>query len=286
MMFRKTKSLELRYPKKRVVITGATSGLGRALALEFARKGWRVAVTGRDAARIRATAEAAREAGGEPLEILLEVTHADHFAAAAELVREKWGGLDILINNAGIGDAGRMETSTLESWRRVMDANLWSVIHGCHSFIPLLKANGGGHILNVSSASGLAGLPEMASYNASKAAVVAISETLKTELVDDNIHVTVSCPSAFQSNIGAGDLIRSNEGAVGKSLVSRIANTHVTAEYVARFSLRSMTRNKLYSVPQFDARLMWRISRWFPEGYRNLLTYLFNKRLWVFSASN
>ena len=114
-------SLEERFPGKRVLITGATSGLGRALALEFARRGWRVAVTGRDAAKVSATAHAVRQAGGEPLEAVLEVTKRDDFVTAAERVTDAWQGLDVLINNAGIGDAGRLEDLTMDDWRLVMD---------------------------------------------------------------------------------------------------------------------------------------------------------------------
>ena len=158
------------------------------------------------------------------------------------------------------------------------------MIYGCHTFVPVLKRGGAGHILNVSSASGLAGLPEMATYNASKAAVVAISETLRTELVRDNIAVTVSCPSAFRSNIGSGLLARKSTGPVGASVVAAIDRTKVTAEDVARYNIRSMERRKLYSVPQLDARLMWCFARWWPEKYSALMTYLFDKRLWVFST--
>ena len=275
-------SLEQRYPKKRVLITGATSGLGLALAFEFGQRGWKVAVTGLAAEEIAACASAVRQAGGETLELVLDVTRQDHFVAAAQQVAEQWQGLDVLVNNAGIGSAGRMEVHPMESWRMVLDVNLWSVIYGCHTFISVLRKGGKGHILNVASASGLAGLPEMSSYNASKAAVVAISETLKAELVDDNIDVTVSCPSAFRSNIGSGPLSKEMSGTVGKTIVAHMLSTKVTAQDIARYNIRSMEKRKLYSVPQTDARMMWRIARWLPEQYRNLLTYLFNRRVWVF----
>jgi NAD(P)-dependent dehydrogenase (short-subunit alcohol dehydrogenase family) len=280
-------SLEQRFPNKRVLITGTTSGLGKALAIEFGTRGWKVAVTGIDPAGVKATADAVRAAGGEPLEMILDVTKPEDFDAAAKRITSTWQGLDVLVNNAGVADGGRMEGGlTLENWRLLMDVNVWSVIYGCRSFIPVLKQGGKGHILNVASGAGLLCLPEMANYNATKAAVVAISETLKTELIVDNIDVTVSCPTAFQSNIANNERVRQCTSVAAKGIMEEIRKSKVTAESVARYTIRSMEAGKLYSLPQADARLMWAISRWMPEAYRNLVTYLFNKRLWLFAPAS
>jgi NAD(P)-dependent dehydrogenase (short-subunit alcohol dehydrogenase family) len=280
-------SLEQRFPNKRVLITGTTSGLGKALAIEFGTRGWKVAVTGIDPAGVKATADAVRAAGGEPLEMILDVTKPEDFDAAAKRITSTWQGLDVLVNNAGVADGGRMEGGlTLENWRLLMDVNVWSVIYGCRSFIPVLKQGGKGHILNVASGAGLLCLPEMANYNATKAAVVAISETLKTELIVDNIDVTVSCPTAFQSNIANNERVRQCTSVAAKGIMEEIRKSKVTAESVARYTIRSMEAGKLYSLPQADARLMWALSRWMPEAYRNLVTYLFNKRLWLFAPAS
>jgi len=277
-------TLESRFPGKRVLITGTTSGLGRALSIEFGRRGWRVAVTGLEPAGIRATADAVRAAGGEPLELVLDVTRADHFEAAAQRVVDAWDGIDVLINNAGVSDGGRLEDGlSVDNWRLLMDVNVWSIIHGCRAFIPVLRRNGRGHILNVASAAGLLCLPEMASYNASKAAAIAISQTLKTELIVDRIDVTVSCPTAFQSNIADNERVRQCTSVAARGIMEEIRKSKVTAESVARHAIRSMEKGRLYCVPQPDARVMWALSRWLPERYRNLLTWLFDKRLWLFS---
>lgn len=280
-------SLEHRFPKKRVLITGATSGLGMALSMEFARRGWKIAVTGLDAKEITKVAEAVRAAGGEALEMILDVTRCEDFEAAASCVTEAWQGLDVLVNNAGVADGGRIEDGlSLENWHLLMNVNVWSVIYGCRTFIPVLKKGGKGHILNVASGAGLLCLPEMANYNATKAAVVAISETLKTELIIDNIDVTVSCPTAFQSNIANNERVRQCSSVAARGIMEEIRKSKVTAQSVARYTLRSMENGKLFSLPQADARLMWAISRWMPEQYRNLLTWLFNKRLWLFAPDN
>lgn len=280
-------SLEHRFSKKRVLITGATSGLGMALSMEFARRGWKIAVTGLDAKEITKVAEAVRAAGGEALEMILDVTRCEDFEAAATRVTEAWQGLDVLVNNAGVADGGRIEDGlSLENWHLLMNVNVWSVIYGCRTFIPVLKKGGKGHILNVASGAGLLCLPEMANYNATKAAVVAISETLKTELITDNIDVTVSCPTAFQSNIANNERVRQCSSVAARGIMEEIRKSKVTAQSVARYTLRSMENGKLFSLPQADARLMWAISRWMPEQYRNLLTWLFNKRLWLFAPDN
>jgi NAD(P)-dependent dehydrogenase (short-subunit alcohol dehydrogenase family) len=281
-------ALELRFPQRRVLITGAASGLGKALALEFARRRWKIGVSDVDAAGVKSTADAVRAAGGEALEMVLDVTRYDQFEAAGRRVTEAWQGLDVLVNNAGVADAGRMEGGTLgeltlENWRLLVDVNLWSVIYGCRVFIPILKKAGRGHILNVASGAGLLCLPEMGSYNATKAAVIGISETLKTELVDDNIDVTVACPTAFRSNITNNDRVRNCKSVAGRGIMEELNKTKITAESVARYIIRSMEHGKLYSLPQTDARLMWSLSRWMPEKYRNLLTFMFNKRIWLFA---
>lgn len=126
----RTMQLEQRFPKKRVLITGAASGLGKALALEFAKRGWKIAVTDLDAAEIKNTADAVRAVGGEPLEMTLDVTRCDQFEAAAERITDSWSGLDVLVNNAGVADAGRMEGGipgelNLENWRLLINVNLW-----------------------------------------------------------------------------------------------------------------------------------------------------------------
>jgi NAD(P)-dependent dehydrogenase (short-subunit alcohol dehydrogenase family) len=255
-------SLEERFPKKRVLITGAASGLGRALALEFAKRGWKVAVTDIDPSAIRKTADAVRMAGGDPLEMVLDVARCDQFEAAAKRITDAWHGLDVLVNNAGVSDAGRMEGElTLDNWRLLMDVNLWSVIYGCRTFIPVLKQGGKGYILNVASGAGLGCLPEMASYNATKAAVVAISATLKTELIVDHIDVTVSCPTAFRSNIANNERVRQCKSVAGKGIMEEIKKSKVTAESVAQYTIRSMEKGKLFSLPQADARAMWALSR-------------------------
>ena len=194
--------LEERFPRKRVLITGANSGFGKAMAMHFGRNGWRVAVTGRRPDAVNAAAEDVRKAGAaEVLEMLVDVSRSEDFDTAALRVEAQWGGLDVLVNNAGILDSAKLHEITLEQWRRIVDINFWGVVYGCHSFVPMLIRQKGGYVLNMASSAGLFALPEMAHYSVPKAAVIALSEMMKAELARYGIGVTVSCPAAFASDI-------------------------------------------------------------------------------------
>jgi short-subunit dehydrogenase len=277
--------LAARYPQKRVLITGATSGLGEVLALAFAGAGFSVAVASRNPTKVAAMCKRVEQAGGEPLAITLDVTRAEDFEAAARQVEEAWQGLDILINNAGVVTAGRVSDLGLEVWEQSLNTDLWSVIHGCRTFIPFLERSGGGHIANVASAAGLLSGPEVATYNVAKAGVISLSETLKTELADQHIEVTVSCPTVFRSGLlnkegHEGDVL---EGQTIKGLARDMATTSVSSEDVARSLLKAMARRRLYDLPQFDAKVNWWLARAFPETFRKVILYMFRHRLWVFN---
>lgn len=278
--------LAARYPQKRVLVTGATAGLGEALTLQFAAAGFRVAVASRNPAKVAATAARVEQAGGVALQVKLEVTNVEDFAAAANQIEEAWGGLDIVINNAGIATGGKVGDLGLEVWQQSLDTDLWSVIHGCRSFIPLLGNADGGHLVNVASAAGLLAPPDLATYNVAKAGVVSLSETLAVELAEKNIQVTVACPSVFKSSLideagHEGDVF---EGVTAEGLQHEMNATSITSDDIATSLIKSMARRRLYSLPQTDARLQWWLSRMFPETFRKILLYMYRHRLWVFKT--
>ena len=278
-------TLAKRYPGKRVLITGATSGMGEALALQFASAGFRVAVASRNPDKVAATCAAVERAGGKPLAITLDVTRQADFETAVAAVESAWDGLDILINNAGVLTAGKVADLGLEVWEQSLTTDLWSVIHGCRSFMPLLESGGGGHIANVASAAGLLAGPDVATYNVAKAGVVSLSETLNVELADRNIDVTVSCPTVFKSHLidpegHEGDVF---EGVTARGLANEMASTGVTSEEVAAHLVKAMAKRHMYSVPQWDAKIQWLMCRLFPESFRKLILFMYRRRLWVFN---
>ncbi len=131
----------------------------------------------------------------------LDVRSEDDWAAARDRVAELWGGLDVLVNNAGIAGGGRVDVCTLEEWQRLTDINLFGVVRGTRTFTPMLKAQRSGTIVNIASLAGLVHPPGMAAYNAVKAAVVALSETVGHELAPYGVRCTAVCPSYFRTGL-------------------------------------------------------------------------------------
>jgi NAD(P)-dependent dehydrogenase (short-subunit alcohol dehydrogenase family) len=269
--------LEKKFPLKRVIITGAGSGLGRCLALEFAGRGWRVAVSDISKTRMAETAAEVNAAGGKALGILCDVTKPKEIGKALKTLEKQWGGVDVVINNAGVAAGGFMEKIPVEEWNWIIDINLKSVIFGCRAFIPLLKNQKSGHIINVASNAGIASLAEMSSYNVTKAAVISLSETLRIELAPHNVGVTVVCPTFFKTNLM--DQFKSTDERQRKLAEEMFAKANTSAEKIARHVVRSVERRKLYVLTQFDAKLSWRSKRLTPETYFRFLGWAYRKGL-------
>ena len=186
---------------KRVFITGAGSGLGKALALRFAADGWQIAVTDVDPAAATQTLNEVIGAGGSGFADVCNVTSEESFAAIAVRLQREWNGVDVLVNNAGVATKGTVAESSLEQWQWVLNINLLGCVRGARAIIPLLTAQRSGHIVNIASFAGIANPPAMASYNAAKAAVISLSETLRHELEPHGVGVSVVCPSFFKTNL-------------------------------------------------------------------------------------
>jgi NAD(P)-dependent dehydrogenase (short-subunit alcohol dehydrogenase family) len=184
---------------KIAVVTGGASGIGKGIARQLIAEGATVVITDIDEQALSATAQ---ELGCEG--IRADVTKADEVQAAADQVVARHGTVHIIVNNAGVGSMGRIADLSLADWQWMINVNLFGVIHGITSFLPLLKANPeGGHVVNTASMSGLVAMPNMASYTASKFAVVGITEVLAKELAEEGASVgaTVLCPGPVHSNI-------------------------------------------------------------------------------------
>jgi NAD(P)-dependent dehydrogenase (short-subunit alcohol dehydrogenase family) len=204
--------------------------------------------------------------GGAALAVACDVAVEEQVRELADTA-EVWLGEtpELLINNAGIGAGGvPVGEAPLEDWQRTLGTNLWGVIHGCHVFVPRMREQGRGGIINVASAAGFTAAPGMAAYNVSKAGVVSLSETLAAELSGSGITVTVLCPTFVRTNIFGGELI----DPTAARLALRIANlAGFSPERVARMTLDGHDRGRLYVMPQLDAKALWRLKRLAPAQY-------------------
>ncbi|HEX4873183.1 MAG TPA: SDR family NAD(P)-dependent oxidoreductase [Nevskiaceae bacterium] len=260
----------------RVLITGAGSGLGRACALAFAARGWRVACSDRDAAAAEQTLGLLRAAGGTGLALAVDVCSEASFSAAVDRLQREWNGLDVLINNAGIATAGTVADAPLAQWQQVLDINLLGCVRGARAVIPLLQAQRGGHIVNVASFAGIANPPAMASYNAAKAAVISLSETLRYELFPSQVGVSVACPSFFKTRLLETSRALAADPALDAApqmnrIVERLmAKATVSAEDVAADILDAVLNNRFMVMTHPDARSRARLKRVSPELYFRL----------------
>ena len=229
-----------------VLITGGASGLGAALAARYAARGDRVLVTDLAAdAKVPAGARYQR----------LDITSPADWADALERVRADFGGLDVLINNAGIAAGGRIDRLDDTHWRRVLEVNVLGAVNGCRTFSPLLKAQGRGHIANVASLAGLVHPAAMSSYDASKAAVVALSESLRHELGPWGIDVTVVCPSFFRTNLAAS---LGGQDVVMEQIATKLINrAPLGAQEVADRVLRGIDARRFLVLPDRSARIAY-----------------------------
>jgi NAD(P)-dependent dehydrogenase (short-subunit alcohol dehydrogenase family) len=199
-----------------------------------------------------------------------DVAVAAEVEALAGAVEEAYGAADLVINNAGVAVAGPFGEVPIEDWQWIVGVNLFGVVHGCHVFVPRFKLRGGGHIINVASAAGLISAPLMAPYNATKAAVVALSETLAAELGGTGVSVTVLCPTFFQTNIMRAGRTHIDAGKL-EDVERRMQQGSLQAPDVARFALAAADEGELYALPHQDGRWMWRLKRLVPAAFQSVI---------------
>ncbi|MBI3547613.1 MAG: SDR family NAD(P)-dependent oxidoreductase [Elusimicrobia bacterium] len=193
--------------KTRVVITGATSGLGKEMAVQLARRGWRIALTGRREDKLKEVAKAVQDAGGEALILVGSVTEPAAVKAHYATIRETWGGVDWAILNAGIGDSEHGRRFNAEAVRRTFDTNVFGAAYWIEAVIPDMLRAKRGVIAGIASLAAYRGLPQSGSYSASKAALVTLLESTRIDLRGTGVDVVTVCPGFVKSELTA----RNNE---------------------------------------------------------------------------
>ncbi len=196
------------------VVTGAASGIGKALALGFAGEGANVVLADIEEAPLRAAEAEVAERGVEALGVITDVTDADSVGALAAATIDRFGAVHMVCNNAGVGGGGLIRNQQLVDWKWVVDVCLWGVIHGVHHFLPHLIEAEESHIMSTASVAGLMSVPGLGPYNAAKYGVVAIMETLHLEMQRDrnaDVGVSVLCPGVVRTNIATAQRNRPEE---------------------------------------------------------------------------
>lgn len=261
---------------RRVLITGAGSGLGRALAFRYAEAGWRVACADIRLDRAEETVGLITGFGIGAMALQVDVGNDESFEDLRDQILAAWEGVDLVINNAGVSGGGSVLTTSMSDWHWMLNVNLLGVVRGCRLFGPILVEQGAGQIVNIASFAALAGGPNMAAYATAKAGVVTVSEGLRADLHGSGIKVSVVCPSFFQTNLLEG--FRSPDASSLNMAKKLMGSATETPADIAEAIYRGVDAEEFLILPTTQVRRAWRLKRWFPKLYFRKLMQLVNAR--------
>ena len=256
-----------------ILITGGTSGIGRACAFAFGRAGYRVAFTGRNAARLAETAQALAAAGLEALPLTADVGQPAPAAQAVADTLARFGRLDVLLNNAGLSMRARFQDTDVAVIEQLMQTNFFGVVYTTKAALPALLASRGS-IVGVSSIAGYRGLPGRTGYSASKFALNGFLESLRTELLEQGVHVLTAAPGFTASNIRAVALAADGTPQ-GES--PRDEAAMMSAEAVAEALLQAVRQRRRELVLTGQGKLTVFLNKWLPGLTDKLVLNHFKK---------
>ena len=249
---------------KGCVVTGAASGIGYAVSEALLQAGAVVFLVDRDSKTLASAVEQFSSYAGRVYSMSVDVTNQEQVQHMVEHAASRHGRLDVLFNNAGLGGTLPIGEVTLEHWRRIIDLNLWGVIYGIHFALPIMRKQGGGHIVTTSSLAGLLPIPFQAIYCTTKYAVVGLSESLRFELEDEGIHFSVACPGSVVSRIWGTPI-------VGERLESKPPADAIPAAEAAKTILAGVANKEgIIALPE-SARSLWRKYWSSPEALESIL---------------
>jgi len=255
------------------VITGAGSGIGRALALSLSRRGASLALADIRPETVEETARLAANSGRSISTHILDVSDRERFAEFADEVARHHGGPNLLINNAGVAIAGTADELSLDEIEWLMGINFWGVVHGVKFFLPLLRSQPRSHIVNISSVFGLIGPPGQIAYSASKFAVRGFTETLRHELAGSTVSVSVVHPGGVATNIANDARVGRNADTSSLDREREIFNkaARTSPDQAAERIIRGVERDEQRILVGPDAVFIDRIQRWMPVKYWKVL---------------
>src|SRR6516165_7513972 len=249
------------------VVTGAGSGLGRAMVLRFAAAGMGVVALDIDGPRVEETAQLVRDAGGAAMPLRVDVADQAAMVVAAEAAAQKFGGVNVLCANVGVQQFGAIDKLTEQDWRWVLDVNVLGVVHTVNAFLPLLRAaSGPRHIAVTASSASLTTGVRMGAYTTSKYAVLGYTETLRMELAEEGIGVSAVLPAgmitrhlessalARPAELGKSELRREDIDVMMASRKMDAANHVATAEHATRHLLEDLANNERFIITHGEYR--------------------------------
>lgn len=267
-----------KFPAKRAFITGAGSGLGRALSLILAADGWTIGITDISTPNVLESKAQIESLGGKALEYTFDVSKKDAYKQAFADYISKTGGIDVLINNAGVGDGGLFDEYSLENWEWIVGINEMAVIYGSYLAAPVMKKQGFGHIISIASVAGIANMPNMSMYNVTKASVIAFSESIYPELKPFGVNVSVVMPTFFRTNIMQHGRGPEDAVAVGNAILKK---TPILPSDVAAKILSEAGNGTFHIFHPFQAKLIWYVKRLIPVLFMKRNASSFMKKPWV-----
>jgi NAD(P)-dependent dehydrogenase (short-subunit alcohol dehydrogenase family) len=247
----------------RIMITGAGSGLGREMALRWAREGCQLALSDVNEAGLAETLKMVREVGGDGFTQRCDVRDYSQLTAFAQACEERLGGIDMIVNNAGVASGGFFSELSLEDWEWQISINLMGVVKGCKAFLPLLERSQG-RIVNIASMAALMQGPAMSNYNVAKAGVVALSESLLIELKQQGIDVHVVCPSFFQTNLL--DSFRGPTPTMKAQVGKLLEGSPISAAEIADYIYQEIAKGEFMILPHEMGRMAWTLKQKNPQA--------------------
>ena len=236
--------------QRRIFITGGASGLGEALSERYAAAQWAVCFGDIHKKRGLALEKAMLQRGHTVKFLPCDVCSESELQKALDWMVTEWGGVDTVVNNAGVAVAGPFHDTPLSDWQWIIDINLLGVVRGCQIFLRQFQKQGFGQIINIASAAGLIHLPKMGPYNATKAAVVALSETIRLEY--PQFKVSVVCPTFFKTRLS--ESLRTTDSSLTDDMRHLVGESKVAPSFIAGEIYREAEKNRFLILPDNDAR--------------------------------
>lgn len=263
-MSRAVDHLSRRFAGRRAFITGAASGLGLEISRRLAQAGWSLGLLDVDPARLAQARQSLNTADSTVLTFHADVGDEAAMMQAVDRCAQSLGGLDVLINNAGVAAAGSVRDTPSADWNWALRINLLGCVHGCRAALPHLSTERGGLILNIASAAGFVCGPGMGPYNASKAAVIALTETLGQELHGTRIQTSVAMPGFFKTNLLDSARAPAAEAEAARLLMDY---SRYTVQSAAEDILAAAAAGDFYIVVPRHYVKLWRYKRWLPMRF-------------------